>query len=69
MKEFCRLLPRVNWAYLVVVARPFSALGMSLRVCLCVGDTVIFFFFFKIYQTQGHKCQFSGDLMAEAERN
>lgn len=46
MKEFCRLLPRVNWAYLVVVARPFSALGVSLRVCLCVGDTVIFFFFF-----------------------
>lgn len=45
MKEFCRLLPRVNWAYLVVVARPFSALGMSLRVCLCVGDTDFFFFF------------------------
>lgn len=44
MKEFCRLLPRVNWAYLVVVARPLTALGMSLRVCLCVGDTVIFFF-------------------------
>lgn len=43
MKEFCRLLPRVNWACLVVVARPFSALGMSLRVCLCVGDTVIIF--------------------------
>lgn len=53
MKEFCRLLPRVNWAYLVVVARPLTALGMSLRVCLCVGDTVIFFFF-KIYQIQGH---------------
>lgn len=53
MKEFCRLLPRVNWAYLVVVARPFSTLGMSLRVCLCVGDTD-FFFFFKIYQIQGH---------------